>query len=184
VFNVLLQLLDDGRLTDGQGRTVDFRNAIVIMTSNLGGPAFRDPSISPDKRREAILEDVRGFFRPEFVNRIDEIVVFDPLEPEQLRQIVDIQLGLLSERLAGRSLAVELTEAARDHLATAGYDPTFGARPLKRLIQRELQDPLAMRLLSGEVREGDRVVVDVEGDGLSFRAERAPASSEEAASSD
>jgi ATP-dependent Clp protease ATP-binding subunit ClpB len=172
VFNVLLQLLDDGRLTDGQGRTVDFRNAIVIMTSNLGSAAFRDASVPAEKRRDEILEDVRGFFRPEFVNRIDEIVVFDPLEPGQLRQIVDIQLRLLGERLAQRSLSVELTDAARDHLAAAGYDPTFGARPLKRLIQRELQDPLAMRLLSGEVREGDRVVVDAEGDGLVFRVER------------
>jgi ATP-dependent Clp protease ATP-binding subunit ClpB len=175
VFNVLLQLLDDGRLTDGQGRTVDFRNAIVIMTSNLGSPIFQDSAIPQDKRRDAIVDDVRGFFRPEFVNRIDEIVVFEPLDRDDLRLIVDIQVGLLVQRLAQRSLTVELTDAARDHLAGAGYDPTFGARPLKRLIQRELQDPLAMKLLAGEVAEGDTVVVDAVEGGLTLTA-RKPAS--------
>jgi ATP-dependent Clp protease ATP-binding subunit ClpB len=170
VFNVLLQLLDDGRLTDGQGRTVDFRNAIVIMTSNLGSPIFQDASIPADKRREEILEDVRGFFRPEFVNRIDEIVLFDLLGDRELREIVDIQIRILSERLlAQRSITLELTEAARDHLATAGHDPAFGARPLRRLIQREIQDPLAMRLLSGEIQEGDRIVVDAQHEALVFR---------------
>ncbi len=173
VFNVLLQVLEDGRLTDGQGRTVDFRNAIVIMTSNLGSGVFRDASVSTEKRREEVLEDVRGFFRPEFVNRVDEIVVFESLERDQLRAIVDIQVRSLSDRLAQRSLTLELTDAARDHLATAGYDPAFGARPLKRLIQREVQDPLAMRLLSGEVVDGDRILVDVGEDGLVFRVERA-----------
>ncbi|HKE53220.1 MAG TPA: AAA family ATPase, partial [Actinomycetota bacterium] len=170
VFNVLLQLLEDGRLTDGHGRTVDFRNAVVIMTSNLGSATFQDASIPLDKRREAIVDDVRGFFRPEFVNRIDEIVVFDPLGPEQIREIVDIQVGLLSRRLADRSLTLELTDAARDLLASRGYEPAFGARPLKRLIQREVQDPLAMKLLAGEIGEGDTVVVDAEGGALAFRA--------------
>jgi ATP-dependent Clp protease ATP-binding subunit ClpB len=173
VFNVLLQLLDDGRLTDGQGRTVDFRNAIVIMTSNLGGSIFQDASIPSEKRREAIVEDVRAFFRPEFVNRIDEIVVFEPLGRDELRQIVDIQVRLLAERLAQRSLTLELTDAARDHLTEAGYDPVFGARPLRRLIQRELQDPLAMKLLSGEITGGDTVVVDAEDGALTLRARRA-----------
>ena len=181
VFNVLLQLLEDGRLTDGHGRTVDFRNAVVIMTSNLGGTIFQDASIPLEKRREAIVDDVRGFFRPEFVNRIDEVVVFDPLGPEQIRKIVDIQVTLLSQRLADRSLALELTDAARDLLATRGYEPAFGARPLKRLIQREVQDPLAMRLLSGEVREGDTVVVDAHGDALVFRTTPAVAVAEQAA---
>ncbi|MGZ5351989.1 MAG: ATP-dependent chaperone ClpB [Actinomycetota bacterium] len=171
VFNVLLQLLDDGRLTDGQGRTVGFRNTVVIMTSNLGGDVFQDPSVPAAKRREAILGDVRAFFRPEFVNRVDEIVVFDPLGRDELRAIVDIQISQLAERLADRSLSVELTDAAREHLANAGYDPTYGARPLKRLIQRELQDPLALRLLSGDLVEGDRVVVDADGDRLVFRTE-------------
>jgi ATP-dependent Clp protease ATP-binding subunit ClpB len=173
VFNVLLQLLDDGRLTDGQGRTVDFRNAIVIMTSNLGGSIFQDASIPSEKHKESIVEDVRAFFRPEFVNRIDEIVVFEPLGRHELRQIVDIQVRLLAERLAQRSLTLELTDAARDHLTEAGYDPVFGARPLRRLIQRELQDPLAMRLLSGEIADGDTVVVDVEDGALMLRARRA-----------
>jgi ATP-dependent Clp protease ATP-binding subunit ClpB len=172
VFNVLLQLLDDGRLTDGHGRTVDFRNTIVIMTSNLGSAIFGEPSIAAEKRREAILEDVRGTFRPEFVNRIDEIVVFEPLSLEQLREIVDLQVRLLADRVAQRGLILELTEAARDHLARVGHDPAFGARPLRRLIQREIQDPLAMKLLSGEVGEGDRVLVEVEGDRLTLRARR------------
>jgi ATP-dependent Clp protease ATP-binding subunit ClpB len=170
VFNILLQLLDDGRLTDGQGRTVDFRNTIVIMTSNLGSAVFQDQTLSPDKRREEILEDVRGAFRPEFVNRIDEIVVFDPLSREHIRRIVDIQLRHLAERLAARKLTLELTEAARELLAIEGYDPAFGARPLKRLIQRELQDPLAMRLLAGEIHDGDTLTVDAEGDALTIVA--------------
>jgi len=173
VFNVLLQVLEDGRLTDGQGRTVDFRNAIVIMTSNLGSGVFREASISAEKRREEVLDDVRGFFRPEFVNRVDEIVVFDSLERDQLRAIVDIQVRSLADRLARRSLMLELTDAAREHLATVGTDPAYGARPLKRLIQREVQDPLAMRLLSGELADGDRILVDAGEDGLVFRVERA-----------
>jgi len=160
VFNILLQLLDDGRLTDGQGRTVDFRNTIVIMTSNLGSAVFREEGLSLDKQREAVLDDVRGAFRPEFVNRIDEIVVFEPLTREHIRTIVDIQLGDLRRRLEDRKITLELTDAALDLLANEGYDPAFGARPLKRLIQRELQDPLAMRLLSGEIRDGDTVHVE------------------------
>ena len=131
VFNVLLQLLDDGRLTDGQGRTVDFRNTIVIMTSNLGSAVFGDASIGREKQKAAVLDDVRMTFRPEFVNRIDEIVVFDPLGRDEIRQIVDIQLGGLQRRLAERKLTVTLTDAARDYLANEGYDPAFGARPLE-----------------------------------------------------
>ncbi|HYJ61921.1 MAG TPA: AAA family ATPase, partial [Actinomycetota bacterium] len=162
VFNVLLQLLDDGRLTDGQGRTVDFRNTIVIMTSNLGSAVFQDEGLSPEKRREEILEDVRGFFRPEFVNRVDEIVVFEPLDRDDIRRIVDIQVGLLAARLADRKLTMDLTEEALAYLANAGYDPAFGARPLRRLIQRELQDPLALALLASEIHDGDTVRVTVE----------------------
>ena len=169
VFNVLLQLLDDGRLTDGQGRTVDFRNAIVIMTSNLGSAVFDDPSMDREKQKQAVLDDVRGFFRPEFVNRIDEIVVFEPLGREEIAQIVDIQLRSLLRRLEERNLTVELTDAARAYLADKGYDPAFGARPLKRLIQREIQDPLALQLLSGEIRDGETVTVDAGEDGLVFR---------------
>ncbi|MEA2555048.1 MAG: ATP-dependent Clp protease ATP-binding subunit ClpB, partial [Actinomycetota bacterium] len=170
VFNILLQLLDDGRLTDGQGRTVDFRNTIVIMTSNLGSSVFSDPTTDPEKRREAVLADVRAYFRPEFVNRVDEIIVFEPLRREQIRAIVDIQLRALRQRLAERNLTIELTETAVDHLAEAGYDPAFGARPLKRLIQREIQDPLALKLLAGELRDGATVTVDVGPDGLTFES--------------
>jgi ATP-dependent Clp protease ATP-binding subunit ClpB len=168
VFNILLQLLDDGRLTDGQGRTVDFRNTIVIMTSNLGSSVFGDPSLDRDKQREAVLDDVRGYFRPEFVNRIDEIVVFDALGRDEIAQIVDIQLRSLRRRLDDRGLTIELTDAARDYLAGEGFDPAFGARPLKRLIQREIQDPLAMQLLAGEIEEGDTVTIDASAVGLSF----------------
>ena len=168
VFNVLLQLLDDGRLTDGQGRTVDFRNTIVIMTSNLGSAVFQDEGLSSEKRTEEILSDVRGFFRPEFVNRIDEIVVFEPLTREHIRQIVAIQLGELRARLAERKIELRLTDAAADHLAATGYDPAFGARPLARVIQRELQDPLAMRLLAGDLRDGDTVEVEAADGELTF----------------
>ena len=168
VFNVLLQLLDDGRLTDGQGRTVDFRNAIVIMTSNLGSAIFNDASLDREKQKEAVLDDVRGYFRPEFVNRIDEIVVFDPLGRDEIGQIVGIQLRGLQRRLDERGLTVELTDEARAYLANKGYEPAFGARPLKRLIQREIQDPLAMKLLAGEIRDGDTVVIDAADDGLVF----------------
>ncbi len=175
VFNVLLQLLDDGRLTDGHGRTVDFRNTIVIMTSNLGGANFQDQGVSAEKRREAVLDDVRVTFRPEFVNRIDEIVVFEPLGPEQIREIVDLQVGQLVRRLEERSITLELTDGARDLLAKRGYDPAFGARPLRRLIQREIADPLALKLLSGEIGGGQTVVVDAEEDRLVFRtADAAP----------
>ncbi|MGH2765169.1 MAG: ATP-dependent chaperone ClpB [Actinomycetota bacterium] len=168
-FNLLLQVLDDGRLTDGQGRTVDFKNAVLIMTSNLGSNWFFEERLSPDQRRERVLTQVREALRPEFLNRVDEIIVFDPLDKAEIGRIVEIQLRLLSERLSARKLEIELTDAAREYLTENGYDPSFGARPLKRLIQREVQDPLAMKLLSGELSEGRRVVVDRAGDGLTFR---------------
>jgi ATP-dependent Clp protease ATP-binding subunit ClpB len=167
-FNVLLQLLDDGRLTDGQGRTVDFRNTVVIMTSNLGGYVFADPTSPPEDRTEKVLAEVRATFRPEFVNRVDEIIVFQPLGREEIAQIVDIQVRRLQDRLVERKLTIDLTDGAREYLANKGFDPMYGARPLKRLIQRELQDPLALKLLSGEIREGDRVDVDAGNDGLTF----------------
>ncbi|HEX7464828.1 MAG TPA: ATP-dependent chaperone ClpB, partial [Actinomycetota bacterium] len=171
-FNVLLQLLDDGRLTDGQGRTVDFRNAVVIMTSNLGSNVFADPTLGSDEARDEVLAEVRATFRPEFVNRVDEIVVFQTLGREEIAQIVDIQVRLLAQRLQGRKLAIRLTETARAYLANKGFDPLYGARPLKRLIQREVQDVLAMKLLSGEVREGDEVEIDAASGSLTFRVER------------
>jgi ATP-dependent Clp protease ATP-binding subunit ClpB len=168
-FNVLLQVLDDGRLTDGQGRTVDFKNTVLIMTSNLGSHWFFDESLSPDERREKVLVEMRAQFRPEFVNRLDEAIVFRPLDKDEIAAIVEIQVQRLGERLAARNLAIELTEGAKQYLAEKGYDPSYGARPLKRLIQREVQDPLAMKLLAGEIREGGTLVVDREGDGLVFR---------------
>ncbi|MEX1046470.1 MAG: ATP-dependent chaperone ClpB [Actinomycetota bacterium] len=168
-FNVLLQLLDDGRLTDGQGRTVDFRNTVIIMTSNLGSFIFNDTTASPEVQREKVLAEVRDTFRPEFLNRVDEIVVFQPLRREDIKQIVDIQIELLEKRLADRHLNIELTDAAKEWLANKGYDPQYGARPLKRLIQKELQDKLAMKMLSGDIREGQTVKVDAGKDGLEFK---------------
>jgi ATP-dependent Clp protease ATP-binding subunit ClpB len=165
VFNVLLQLLDDGRLTDGQGRTVDFRNTVVIMTSNLGNQLWAGESTVT---REAINRVLQDHFRPEFLNRIDEIVIFHPLRREQLAEIVDIQLRRVKELLAAKGSHLEVTDSARDYLAEAGYDPGFGARPLKRAIQRELQDPLALRILAGEFNEGDTITVDRGPDGLTF----------------
>ena len=168
-FNVLLQILDDGRLTDGQGRTVDFRNTVVVMTSNIGSHSFFVPGLSPDEQREAVLAEVRQTFRPEFLNRIDEIIVFHPLGKDEIAAIVDIQIRLLQQRLAAKNLQVVLTDGAREHLASAGFDPAYGARPLKRLIQREVQDALALKLLSGEVREGNTVEIDRGAEGLIFR---------------
>jgi ATP-dependent Clp protease ATP-binding subunit ClpB len=168
-FNVLLQLLDEGRLTDGQGRTVDFRNTVVIMTSNLGSYVFADPTSSAEEREEKVMAEVRATFRPEFLNRVDEIVVFQPLSRDDIAKIVDIQVRLLQERLVARRLTVELTPEARDYLADKGFDPAYGARPLKRLIQREIQDQLAMKLLGGELRDGDEVVIDRGPEGLTFR---------------
>ncbi len=162
VFGVLLQVLDDGRLTDGQGRTVDFRNAVICMTSNLGS-AHLSLGVMGDEEREAVLSDVRGHFRPEFLNRLDEIVIFEPLGPEQLRSIVDIQLERVARRVAERDLELDVSDAAKDAIARAGYDPVYGARPLKRAIQRLLENPLAQRLLAGEFHPGDAIVVDVAG---------------------
>jgi ATP-dependent Clp protease ATP-binding subunit ClpB len=168
VFNVLLQLLDDGRLTDGQGRTVDFRNTVVIMTSNLGAHIFREYE-RPEKVRPLIMQELRNTLRPEFLNRIDEVVVFHPLDRDQLTRIVDIQLDHLRRRLESRRIELEVSDAAKALLAREGYDPTFGARPLKRTIQRLVQDPLALRLLEREFAEGDRILVDAEGDQVVFR---------------
>ncbi|HML40911.1 MAG TPA: ATP-dependent chaperone ClpB [Bellilinea sp.] len=168
VFNVLLQLLDDGRLTDGQGRTVDFRNTVVILTSNLGGELWLNHASHPD--RDQINKVLQAHFRPEFLNRIDEIVVFSPLTRADLVRIVDIQLEHLKRLMKERGLALEVTPEARAYLAESGYDPDFGARPLKRTIQREIQDPLALKVLSGEFHEGDTVLVDHGPEGLSFQA--------------
>jgi len=165
VFNVLLQLLDDGRLTDGQGRTVDFRNTVVIMTSNLGNQLWEGEQ---QVTRDAINRVLQNHFRPEFLNRIDEIVVFHPLTREQLAEVVDFQLRRVSKLLGDKGYYLEVSQVAKEYLADEGYDPAFGARPLKRAIQRELQDPLALKILAGEFREGDVIKVDRGKDGLVF----------------
>ncbi|MCW2610606.1 MAG: ATP-dependent Clp protease ATP-binding subunit ClpB [Actinomycetota bacterium] len=164
VFDVLLQVLDDGRLTDGQGRTVDFRNAILILTSNLGSQIITDPAMNDDGRREAVLEIVRSHFKPEFLNRLDDVVVFHALGTAELERIVDIGVARLARRLADRQLALEVTPAAREWLAMNGYDPIYGARPLRRLVQSAIGDSLAKALLGGEIRDGDTVRVDVADD--------------------
>jgi ATP-dependent Clp protease ATP-binding subunit ClpB len=167
-FDVLLQVLDDGRLTDGQGRTVDFRNVILVMTSNLGSQYLVDPLLSPEQKREEVLGIVRAAFKPEFLNRLDEIVVFDALTREELADIVDLQVRSFGTRLADRRITLEVKDAARTWLAERGYDPAYGARPLRRLVQREIGDRLARALLGGEVRDGQTVTVDVDASGESL----------------
>jgi ATP-dependent Clp protease ATP-binding subunit ClpB len=171
VFNILLQLLDDGRLTDGHGRTVDFKNTVVIMTSNLGNQWLHElDGLTEDELAKEIRERLHEYFRPEFINRIDEIIVFHPLGQEEIKQIVEIQTRSLQKRLAERKITLELSEAAKERVAREGYDPVFGARPLKRAIQREIENPLSKLLLQGAFNDGDTVVVDVAplGDGLAF----------------
>jgi ATP-dependent Clp protease ATP-binding subunit ClpB len=164
VFDVLLQVLDDGRLTDGQGRTVDFRNAILILTSNIGSVFINDPSLSEEGKRDAALRAARENFKPEFINRLDDIVVFHSLGTEQLTAIVDIQVQRLAQRLADRRLTLDVTDGAREWLAINGFDPVYGARPLRRLVQTAIGDKLARSLLAGEVNDGDTLVVDVTDD--------------------
>jgi ATP-dependent Clp protease ATP-binding subunit ClpB len=173
VLNVMLQLLDDGRLTDSKGRTVDFKNTVVIMTSNLGSASITERSMAEggeidEGTRRIVMDALREHFRPEFLNRIDEIIFFHALGREHMKQIIDIQLGGLTRRLAERKISVELNDAARDYLVREGYDPAYGARPLKRAIQRLVLDPLALRVLEGDFREGDTVVVDATQGGLVF----------------
>jgi ATP-dependent Clp protease ATP-binding subunit ClpB len=161
VFDVLLQVLDDGRLTDGHGRTVDFRNAILILTSNLGSQFLVDPTLTDEERRERVLAAVRATFRPEFLNRLDDVIVFRALGSEELTRIVDLQVARLTDRLRDRRLTLTVTEAAKEWLALTGFDPVYGARPLRRLIQSAVGDQLARALLAGEIRDGDEVVVDL-----------------------
>ena len=162
VFDVLLAVLDDGRLTDGQGRTVDFRNTILVLTSNLGSAALADPTLDERARTDAVLSVVRGHFKPEFLNRLDDLVVFHALGTEELTSIVDIQIAALGRRLAARRLELEVTDAAREWLALSGFDPLYGARPLRRLVQSAIGDQLARQLLAGEIRDGDTVRVDLD----------------------
>jgi len=173
VLNVLLQLLDDGRLTDGKGRTVDFRNTVIIMTSNLGSHLITEQTMGEggtidEGTRRQVNEALREHFRPEFLNRIDEIIFFHALGREHMKRIIDIQIGGLTKRLEERKIHVTLTDGAKDQLVRDGYDPAYGARPLKRSIQRGVLDPLAMRVLEGDFLEGDTIVVDAGTAGLTF----------------
>ena len=166
VFNILLQILDDGRLTDGHGRTVDFKNTIVIMTSNVGGQWVQDPNLDEKEKQNRTMEALRAIFKPEFLNRVDDIIIFRALTPEDINHIVDIQLALIDKRLKERKLSIELTDAAKKYIADQGYSPVYGARPLKRSLQKLILDPLAMEILAGKFAEGDRVVA-----GLSKKGE-------------
>jgi len=173
VLNVMLQLLDDGRLTDSKGRTVDFKNTVVIMTSNLGSGSITERSMAEggaidEGTRRLVMEALREHFRPEFLNRIDEIIFFHALGREHMKRIIDIQLAGLIRRLEERKIRVELTDAAKEQLVREGYDPAYGARPLKRAIQRFVLDPLALRVLDGKFREGDTIVVDAAAGALTF----------------
>jgi ATP-dependent Clp protease ATP-binding subunit ClpB len=176
VFNVMLQILDDGRLTDGQGRTVDFKNTIIIMTSNIGSYRILEyrgafDGAEYERMKQAVLDEMRQHFRPEFLNRVDEIIVFHALSEEHLKQIVDIQLEYLRHRLEDRHIQIELTDAAKAHLARVGYDPSYGARPLKRAVQKEIETPLSRLVLKGEIRDGQNVRVDADREGkLTFSA--------------
>jgi ATP-dependent Clp protease ATP-binding subunit ClpB len=171
VFNVLLQVLDDGRLTDGHGRTVDFRNTVIVMTSNLGSQLIQEMAGEEnyDAMKGALMDVVGQHFRPEFINRVDDVVVFHPLGRDHIRKIVDIQLGYLRERLADRDIRIHLSDEARDRLADAGFDPVYGARPLKRAIQQQIENPLAAEILQGKFKPGDVIEVGVDDDRLDFQ---------------
>jgi len=179
VFNALLQVLEDGRMTDGQGRTVDFKNTVIIMTSNLGSQFILELATENRKEMERrVNAALREAFKPEFLNRVDETIIFNSLGRDEIKSIVDVQLKRLRQNLANRKMALEITEPAKALLADKGYDPVYGARPLKRTIQRLIQDPLAVKILAGEFTEGDCVKVDVEDDELIFSHGKATAPSE------
>ena len=181
VFNILLQIMDEGRLTDGHGRTVDFKNAVIIMTSNIGSQFITEMGEGDEtEMRRRVTEAMKAHFKPEFLNRVDDIIIFHRLSQEQLRQIVDIQVRELAERLENRGVGITLTDAAKDYLAREGFDPAYGARPLKRLIQKEIQDVLALKLLEGEFGEGQTIEVDCQDDQLIFAAITAPEPAEDA----
>jgi len=177
VFNILLQVLDDGRLTDGHGRTVDFRNTVIVMTSNLGSDSIQGMSDDTDyeRMREAVMEVVRASFRPEFINRIDEAVVFHSLKQEQIRAIAELQVEFLRQRLAEQDLELSLSVTALDRLGNAGFDPVYGARPLKRAVQTLIETPLAQALLEGRFGPGDEIRIDVADDEFVFTSARANA---------
>jgi ATP-dependent Clp protease ATP-binding subunit ClpB len=178
VFDILLQVLDDGRLTDGQGRTVDFRNTILILTSNLGSQFIADPALDEAAKREAVMSVVRATFKPEFLNRLDDVILFDALTTEELTEIVELQVARLGRRLADRRLTLTVTPAAQEWLAVTGFDPVYGARPLRRLIQSAIGDQLARQILAGQISDGDTVLVDLDtaADSLTVRSARKRAS--------
>jgi len=178
VFDLFLQVFDDGRLTDSHGRTVDFRNTVIIMTSNIGSQYLLSIPVDGDesaierefeKAKEKVLEELRYFFRPEFLNRIDEVIVFKPLTMKELFQIIDLLISSINKRLQDRNINIELTENAKRELVKLGYDPAYGARPLRRVLQKYLETPLADRIIKGEVREGDKVIVDFDGKEFVFK---------------
>jgi ATP-dependent Clp protease ATP-binding subunit ClpB len=181
VFNVMLQILEDGRLTDGQGRTVDFKNTVLIMTSNVGSAAISELAGNEDQMRTRVMESLRGHFRPEFLNRIDEIIIFKNLRLDDIKRIVDIQLRSLASRLSERGVVLQLSDAAKEYLANRGYDPVYGARPLKRTIQKEIIDPLALRILNGDFVSGDKVTADVQRGEIVFTKKKAAEKKEPAA---
>ena len=168
VFNVLLQVLDDGRITDGQGRTVDFKNTVIIMTSNVGSQ-YITAEESREARSRLVMDALRAHFRPEFLNRVDEIIIFDRLTEDDLKKIVEIQLRRLSKRLNQQKITLDLSDSAKELLAREGYDPVYGARPLRRTIQKEILDPLSIDILEGKVREGQTVHVDAKNGALEFQ---------------
>jgi ATP-dependent Clp protease ATP-binding subunit ClpA len=184
VLNILLQIMDDGRLTDGHGRTVDFRNSVIIMTSNLGtsletrgAVGFVTDRKAADRERDQLRERaeraLREFFRPEFLNRVDDVVIFEPLTEKDLEQIIELMVNEVRDRLDDRDISLELTEAAKAKLVKEGYDPVFGARPLRRVVTREVETPLSQRILGGDFREGDTVVMDATDDGYTFSRKEA-----------
>ena len=177
VFNVLLQILDDGRLTDSKGRVVDFKNTVLIMTSNLGSREIMNANNLVDTPiKEIVLDVLRGHFKPEFLNRIDDIVVFTQLSLEEIAQIIEVQLAKLRKNLADRGISITLDDSAKELLTNEGYDPNFGARPLKRAIQTLIQNPLAIKLLNGEIKSGQTIQVSADGDALKFTSDTATAS--------
>jgi ATP-dependent Clp protease ATP-binding subunit ClpB len=168
VFNILLQVLDDGRLTDSKGRTVDFKNVIIIMTSNLGSAEIADLAKDPEEQEKVLMKTLHGFFRPEFLNRIDDIIAFQRLTKEELSEIVKLQLEIVEKRLKKKGVEIEISKMASMYLVSAGHDDLFGARPLKRLIQTKILDELALQILENKVKEGDKVYIDFVDDQIKF----------------
>jgi ATP-dependent Clp protease ATP-binding subunit ClpB len=164
-----LQVLDDGRITDGRGRTVDFKNTVIIMTSNIGSQYILEEEQTQDARERLVMDALRSHFRPEFLNRVDEIIIFDRLSEDDLKKIVEIQLRHLTRRLEQQKITLDLSDSAKAHLAREGYDPVYGARPLRRVIQKEILDPLSINILEGKVREGQTVKIDAKNGALEFK---------------